>query len=213
MEPRYSTIMGVDFGSKKAGTTVAVYKSADSSTLHCLGSRKGQDADTMLINLCGTLKPGLVALDAPLSLPGVYRELEGMRNFHYRHADHELMAMSPMFLGGLTARAISLACRLRHMGWTVIETYPARAFAVFTETELLPKKPEVQDLVGFAERLHQDEGHTEIQAYLGTVDPRGFEWLVDRHHFDAYLAWIAAARHALDKARAYGDKVEGQIWI
>ena len=205
--------MGVDFGSKKAGTTVAVYTVEATQGLSWRSSRKTQDADAMLVNLCAELKPGLIALDAPLSIPGVYRELEGMRNYHYRHADHELMAMSPMFLGGLTARAIALAARLRHMGWTVIETYPARAFAQFSEDESLPKKVEAVELQQHCARISGEAQKLGIAAFTGSTEAQDFSWISNRHHFDAFLAWVSAQRFAERQAKGYGDENEGLIWI
>lgn len=93
---------GVDYGSKLAGTTVITFLSQNQLVTY--QSPKGKNADDWLKNLLSTQKIGTIYIDAPLSLPSAYCGKGD--NFHYRKADQMLHAMSPMFLGGLTARAI-----------------------------------------------------------------------------------------------------------
>jgi hypothetical protein len=97
-------ILSIDYGSKLAGTTAVCFEK--NNQLHLAQSVKKQDADAWLRQLISTKKPAAVYIDAPLSLPGVYRG-EGS-DYFYRAGDRAVGAMSPMFLGGLTARAMQL---------------------------------------------------------------------------------------------------------
>lgn len=115
-------IIGIDYGSKLAGTTVIAYDLGQGICLE--RSHKKQDADQMIIDFVKDNKVDVVGIDAPLSLPGVYTKLKGFEDYHYRVCDRELKAMSPMFLGGLTARAMKLKKDLEEMNVQVFETYP-----------------------------------------------------------------------------------------
>ena len=117
-------VFGVDFGAQKAGTTVI--SGIESGRLVFRRSKKQRSADKFLIGFFSKRDPALIMLDAPLSLPGVLRELPEYSDYFYRVADRELSAMSPMFLGGLTARAMKLAAKFTKIGHTVVECYPAK---------------------------------------------------------------------------------------
>jgi hypothetical protein len=93
-------LCGVDYGSKLAGTTVTCTLDAPSGQVHFQKSAPREDADAFLRNYLLQSQPAFIFLDAPLSLPGVYRGLAGCRDYFYREADRQLGAMSPMFLGG-----------------------------------------------------------------------------------------------------------------
>ena len=101
-------LVGIDYGSKLAGTTVLAY--TEGEEIKILQSQKKQDADQFILNFLKISSPELVGIDAPLSLPGAFRALNN--EFFYREADKELNAMSPMFLGGLTARAMKLSASI-----------------------------------------------------------------------------------------------------
>lgn len=190
----------IDFGSKLAGTTVVVSGVPASATpLTFTASAKKQDADAMITDMLGQYGTAHVFLDAPLSLPGVYRQLPGFDDFHLRRGDRQLAAMSPMFLGGLTARAMRLAANNPHCTWH--ETYPAAQ----AKRLALPKdqyKKAADALPTLTARLADLIESPFDTAQVST-------W----HHFDALLAWLAAERHARDEAEAYGDEAEGVIII
>ncbi|MCB0644589.1 MAG: DUF429 domain-containing protein, partial [Phaeodactylibacter sp.] len=129
-------IAGIDYGSKRAGTTALALLDTGAS-LQLFQSGKGEDADAFLLKHLRQRQPTKVFMDAPLSLPGVYRyESDAYSDYFYRAADRELQAMSPMFLGGLTARAMQLQQQLSAEKITVYETYPARLAQVLE----LPKE-------------------------------------------------------------------------
>ena len=117
-------IIGIDYGAKMAGTTVIAHLHDEQLTL--TQSVKKQDADKFVLEKVAAIQPTHLFLDAPLSLPGVYRSLPDCDSFFYRKSDQAVQAMSPMFLGGLTARAMQLAHQLQNQGLEIIEIYPAK---------------------------------------------------------------------------------------
>lgn len=114
-------LAGVDYGAQRAGTTVLAW--LDAGGLQVVQSRKGESADTFLAAHLRRICPAILAIDAPLSLPAVYRG-QGT-DYHYRRCDRLTGAMSPMFLGGLTARALALRAQLSDLPAVWYETYPS----------------------------------------------------------------------------------------
>ncbi|MEM9419199.1 MAG: DUF429 domain-containing protein [Planctomycetota bacterium] len=195
-----SPTFAIDLGSKLAGTTVVVQGDLEmNSPLSFHASAKKQDADAMIVSLLTPPPAATVYLDAPLSLPGVYRQLDGFDDFHLRRGDRELAAMSPMFLGGLTARAMRLAANHPHCVWH--EVYPA-AQAKRIELPKDQYKKSTDALPAMAEELA-----SKIQS---PFDP---EAVTSWHHFDALLAWLTAERHALGQATSHGHPAEGVIIV
>lgn len=119
-----SVICGVDFGAQRSGNTVVAVNAGSKISLH--RPSKGQETDPWIVELLTELNPALVAIDAPLSLPGIYLAPKQYADYFYRACDRELQAMSPMFLGGLTARAMRLKDILIKTNVEVIETYPKK---------------------------------------------------------------------------------------
>ncbi|MFY0592785.1 hypothetical protein [Roseivirga sp.] len=116
--------VGIDYGSKLAGTTVIAYEIGEA--VHLMKSKKGEDADKMIWDFVTEHQVKVVGLDAPLSLPGVYSNDSEYDDYFYRSCDKELKAMSPMFLGGLTARAMKLKNALESAYLKMYEVYPAK---------------------------------------------------------------------------------------
>ncbi len=187
---------GIDYGSKLAGTTVICFD--QSSCLHFIQSEKKKDADAMVLENSSMRQPTLVALDAPLSLPPAY--FDKGDDFFYRICDRKLKAMSPMFLGGLTARAMRLQSALTKQQIPVIETYPAQVVKeLLANTGFYQKKS--KDIKPFIDLLN-------IVLPYPFVDPPD-NW----HQIDAALAWWAGFRYLTNKAIPYGETSEGIIWI
>lgn len=88
--------LGIDYGSKLAGTTAICYQEGDALTI--IQSEKKQDADRFINDTVESLKPEQIFIDAPLSLPAAY--FGNGDDYFYRDCDRQLKAMSPMFLGG-----------------------------------------------------------------------------------------------------------------
>jgi len=194
-----SVIAGIDYGSKLAGTTVLAI--LDGSRVKLFQSLKKQDADAMLLDKIAQYKPEFVMLDAPLSLPGVFQQLLDFQDYFYRKADKELQAMSPMFLGGLTARAMKLSHQLAQLNIPVYETYPKL----------------VADRIGLKENYTKSQ-NGEVGAFVRLLEDKfslridlksGISW----HHADALLALIAAIRFRNQEIECVGDKREGLIWV
>ena len=186
--------IGIDYGSKLAGTTVMVY--AEKGALIIQQSEKKQDADAFIAETVGFVKPSFVCIDAPLSLPSAF--FGNGADYFYRACDKACQAMSPMFLGGLTARAMRLKNQL--MPYRFYEVYPgylARKVLSLDEVYNKKKKPSTEAWTTLSEK---------VQMPL----PEG---LNNWHQFDAILAWLTARRINMGEALVIGDPEEGQIYI
>ncbi len=192
--------MGVDYGSKLAGTTAAAM--LVQGRLQVWQTQRGEDADAWLLNLAAEMSPKMIFIDAPLSLPSVYTSGTGLADadYFYRECDRTLHAMSPMFLGGLTARAIKLKAQLTSAAISVMETYPSQ-LARLLFPHLGTYKKGAGPTPDFREALHLC-----IQTHL----ERPVEnW----HQLDAVLAWYSGYRYVNGQAAVYGNTIEGQIII
>lgn len=183
--------IAIDYGSKLAGTTVICF--AKNDQLHFLQSEKKKDADAFLIEKIRALNPAKIFLDAPLSLPSVYSGKGG--DFFYRQCDRKVNAMSPMFLGGLTARAMKLRAGFSHLPF--YEIYPAHLVRVLFPKNNFYKK----DLAAFSEILKN-----ELPLNIAQLPAN---W----HQVDAALAWLSGWRFEQQKAILFGDKKEGIICV
>ncbi|MCC5920128.1 MAG: DUF429 domain-containing protein [Cyclobacteriaceae bacterium] len=195
------TIAGVDYGSKLAGTTVLAVCTTQDRQVSVYSSKKKQDADRMLVDLSKSLMPDRIYLDAPLSLPGVYRDLEGYSDYFYRKCDQELSAMSVMFLGGLTARAMKLSKELNTRGIDVKEVYPGHLARMWSLQELSYKK-ELSALPNCLSFL--------IDQTRLNIDP---SLITNWHEFDALLALSSGLRDWQGEAKVYGKPEEGLIRV
>jgi len=186
--------LGIDYGSKMAGTTAIAY--LDNGDIKVIQSQKNKDADALIIATTEELKPKSIYIDAPLSLPLAY--FQQGDNYFYRECDRALKAMSPMFLGGLTARAMRLKDLISRKSISVFETYPK---ALVHTNELLKEvylKKNHDTLTQFNECLQKHMGFS-------------FEELSNWHQVDAVLAWWSGQRFNKNEAVTVGNENEGQI--
>lgn len=182
--------IGADYGSKRAGTTAIAYY--EDGQIHVLQSIKGEDADKFIRNYLQALNADFLFLDAPLSIPlGLYLDNEEV---FYRQADRQLQAMSPMFMGGLTSRAILLRKQLIKKGVRVYEVYPKALVQ-----ELKMDKHYKKDLAAFLEVL---------QEHCPPL-PEIRNW----HQTDACLAWLSGFRFTQGDATSYGNEQEGMVYV
>jgi predicted nuclease with RNAse H fold len=194
-------LFGIDYGSKRSGNTViAVFKDMH---IHFLDAEKGVDADAFIRNAAEHFKPEIIFLDAPLSLPGVYQKINDCTCYHFRKADKELKAMSPMFLGGLTARAMELRDALVKNGAEVYETYP-KAQATRYNLQKHGYKSNNLALRLCAEKV-ADSLHPNIKINRTDIKT----W----HHLDALLALTSAMYFIQGKSESFGCPKEGQIVV
>ena len=190
---------GIDYGSKTAGTTVICIGN-NQTNLDIIGTTPKQDADSFLIAMLAATKPDFATIDAPLSLPLVYTNSELATDYFYRRVDKELKAISPMFLGGLTARAIKLKHECATFKVPLFETYPA-AFVNQFGLQTYYNKKDLKQLAPFVQEL--------LQIFPAKIT---IEQLPTWHHVDALIAWISCYRMAHDEQLTFGDD-EGQIFI
>ena len=107
-----------------------------------------------------------------------------------------LKAMSPLFLGGLTARAMKLKHNLRH-STQFYEVYPGAA---------------IRNQPSLAVHYNKKKAPTEdLMHALQRVVPYSFE-IDNLHQFDAIVAWDIAYRFRKGKAMTAGEKSEGIIY-
>ncbi|MFT6211845.1 MAG: putative nuclease with RNAse H fold [Bacteroidia bacterium] len=193
------TIVGIDYGSKLAGTTVIAYY--QNEMVRFRASKHQEDADKFIVKYLQLMKPKFVFLDAPLSLPGKYVDKESYSDYFYRVADRELGAMSPMFLGGLTARAMKLKDYLEKMEMTVFETYPKHQAVILELDNTMYKRDEkhIREL----SKVVSDKFNLNVN----------YDQMKTWHHFDSLLAYIAGVRFINKAHMAIGDQEEGQIIV
>lgn len=193
-------LAGIDYGSKLAGTTCICFETL-SGQIDFLSSTKGQDADTMILDFCTTHHPQHLFLDAPLSLPLVYSQGQNSpQDYFYRACDKELKAMSPMFLGGLTARAMKLVADLGSKEIEVFETYPkwhAQRLGLHS--------------IGYKGVLAciNDCLDSVLKSDTLRLSRPPATW----HEFDALLALLSASRYAQGEHLTVGDPEEGLIYL
>ena len=190
-------IVGIDYGNKYAGTTVICYNSRQK--IRFVQSSKNADADVFLMNELGYLHPDLVMIDAPLSLPGVYWLGGDYKDHFFRDCDRDVKAMSPMFLGGLTARAMSLSKRMNGTG--LIETYPRKLVDILN----LPAHEYKQG----NEYLESFTLELKRKSDLGINTAQITSW----HHVDALLAFLSGVRYLEKNDRRFGNPEEGIIIV
>lgn len=186
--------MGVDFGAKLAGTTAVCYQ--ENATLVFAQSQKKQDADRFLSELFHKRKPTDVFMDAPLTLPGKYTG--NGDDYFFRQADKAVGAMSPMFLGGLTARAIKIKDSFPAIRF--FESYPS----------CLGKQILQADLPNYKNARHPDITSSLLQKITGIPLK---EAPLTYHQLDALLCWVTGKRYFSGEALHFGNEQEGLIWV
>lgn len=197
-------LCGIDYGSKMAGTTVLFFWQSESKSMWFYASQKKEDADLFLEKYIRLHTPDSIFIDAPLSLPKVYQNPfpnspKPSSNYFFRACDQALSAMSPMFLGGLTARAMQLKAQLSL--YPFYETYPAQQAKRMKLDELNYK----QNLSFIPQVL------TEIKRQY--PDFQDITLLNTWHQIDALLALIAAYRFWKGEVTVFGDLGEGLIYV
>lgn len=191
-------IAGVDYGSKLAGTTVIA--ALENNSVFFFQSEKKKDADRFLLEWVEKYQPDKVFIDAPLSLPRIYASPAGRGDYFYREADRLLGAMSPMFLGGLTARAMQFKAGIGHRSTQIVEVYPRQMARELHLTQTGYKK----------NREHILPCLEKLQSYLPfPVAKPPADW----HQFDALLAFTSGWRYENNKHQSFGDPAEGVIIV
>lgn len=187
--------IGIDYGSKLAGTTVICFEINEK--IHLIQSEKKRNADAFLKKWILENQPNQVFIDAPLSLPNAY--FGKGQDFFYRKCDRAVGGMSPMFLGGLTARAMRLKSELASPNCSFYEIYPAQLIRIIFPAFKEKKTPKV--LPDFLEKL------------VPILPIPLFEMPKNWHQVDAVLAWYSGWRYNKGEAVSYGEDEEGLIRV
>lgn len=187
--------IGIDFGSRLAGTTAVCM--LVSSRLVTWKSGVKEDADEFLAAKISELRPTSVWIDAPLSLPGVYRDADQFQDYFYRVADRQTQAMSPMFLGGLTARSMRLEALFPDIPF--YEAYPGKLAEIWGWKNIGYKK-ETGVIPALVRKLKAQTG-----LLCGVPD--------NFHELDAVLAWCTGWRNARGESLSWGNPAEGLIYV
>jgi hypothetical protein len=155
--------------------------------------------DQEILRIVGKLKPAVVAVDAPLSLPPGRKTLEERTNIHLRESDRELLRMGikffPITLGPmrkLTMRGIKLRGVLENLGFKVIEAYPGGA----------------QDVMGIPRKQH---GLDRLKEGLEGLGIRGLNNGLSDHELDAATCAYVGKLFLEGKSVAYGPKDDAII--
>jgi len=186
--------IGIDYGSKLAGTTAICHE--DKGKLNFTQSEKKQDADAFISSFVDEYEPIYIFIDAPLSLPAAY--FGKGNDFFYRKCDRELKAMSPMFLGGLTARAMSL--KSSHPKQTFLESYPGYL---------------IKETCGYGKfyqkrKTYETYIHNKLKKQLDlNFKSAPKNW----HQLDALACWVIGWRHFNGEGQVIGDENEGRIYL
>ena len=183
-------IVGVDYGAKLSGNTVIAYYLESKVYFH--QTPKKTDADAWLKDELDALDVDVVYLDAPLSLPAAY--FGKGDSYHYRQADKLTKAMSPMFLGGLTARAMALKATLNQ--YRFYEIYPA-----FFQSQIIQSAHYKKDIRLFLSDLREKEPYE--------LGQNPTNW----HQVDALMALLIGTRHIQNRHQELGNPKEGVIII
>lgn len=181
--------VGIDFGAQLSGKTVIAF--LENERINLIQSTPKHNTDEWVKRFLKEYSPKMVFIDAPLSLPNAYYSKGD--NFHFRVCDVLTKAMSPMFLGGLTARAMSLKKDFPQIQF--YEVYPA-----FLQSKIIKSEWYKKDIDLFFE---------DIQANLPAVEHSLENW----HQVDALLAWLSGYRFLNNGHQTIGDSQEGQIII
>lgn len=193
MDIRIDKILGIDYGGKTTGNCAIAY--IGGKGIHSFQIPKTQNPDVEIINFAKQKGIELVFIDAPLSLPMVYQNPQLGSNYHYRQADIETKAMSPMYLGGFTARAMELKNSLKPI--EVQETYPKQFLKLF-------------NLV-YSEETAMKTLNKVIEYTATNIELR--ETIKSKHQFDAILSLFSALRFVNNCHTIYGNEKEGLIYI
>lgn len=172
---------GIDFGGKMSGTSVIAVPGQ--TTIRLFNCEKNEDADKFLLDIIQQKKIRCVFLDAPLTLPGIYRGLPTTEDYFFRESDQKLKSVSPMLMGGLTARAMKFSSVLRKSGIECYEVYPPafisrmklNAMGYKKETEQIPEISEkISGIIGLP-LMHELNTWNEVDALIGLAIGKLFQ--------------------------------------
>ena len=179
-------VLGIDLaGSPRRPTGVCLLRGWRAHT-HIAFS------DEDILNTVQQVRPDLVPIDAPLSLPKGRRTIHDRSGEHFRDCDRELQRRGirffPITLGPmrmLTERGLALKAKIRAMGYRAIECYPGAA----------------QDVWGIP-RQHQNR--KKLLAGLKKLGARGLTQAATSDELDAATAALVGRWALLGQGEMLG---------
>ena len=175
---------------------------ADRPTGFCLLSDLKADTcvvygDEEILTRIRQIKPCIVAIDAPLSLPPGRKSIEEKTSVHLRASDRELLKRGikffPITLGPmrkLTVRGMNLRRILESEGFAAIEAYPGGA----------------QDVLGIPRK---QKGLEKLKSGLENLGIEGLNDFMNDHELDAVTCAYVGKLLWEGKAVIYGDPANG----
>ena len=155
--------------------------------------------DKQIIQKIDEVKPEVIAIDAPLSLPKGRKSIEERTDIHLRESDKELLRRRikffPITLGPmrkLTERGIKLKKILENRGFKVIEVYPGGA----------------QDIL---EIPRKQQGLEKLRRGLEKLKINGLSKNMSDHELDAVTCAFVGRLFLEKKSETLGDPEEGIV--
>lgn len=197
-----NTMFGINFSSKLSGNTVICLLSKNK--IFFIDVDEDVDADIFIYNAAKHFQPEIIFLNAPLSIPGVFRSVNSCCDHQYRQADKEICGISPMIIGGVTARAMELKQKLESEFNTKV--YETSSKAQAENYGLLTK--------GFkCGRKELLECRFEITSHLDKNLMINCQDIKSWDHLNALLSLITAIRFVNGEAHTHGISEEGVIYV
>jgi predicted nuclease with RNAse H fold len=193
---RASLVVGIDLaGSPLRNTGICALRGMTITSIDTLHT------DHEILSFVERIRPDLIAIDAPLSLPPGRKSLEERNAEHFRPSDRELMKRGirffPITLGPmrmLTARGIKLKKMLIRRGYAVIEIYPGAA----------------QDIFGVPRK---QQGLTKLRRGLERLGLKGLKADLNGDELDAATGALVGRLYLNGKAEVLGDVKTGAIIV
>jgi len=155
--------------------------------------------DKEIVQRIDEVKPKVIAIDAPLSLPKGRKSIKERTNIHLRECDKELLKRGikffPITLGPmrkLTERGIKLKKILEDRGFKVIEVYPGGAQDVWN----IPRK---------------QKGLEKLLNGLKRMGIKGLKNNMSDHELDAVTCALVGKYHLDGKAEVLGTIDNGIV--
>lgn len=188
---------GIDFGGKMSGTSVIAVPGQ--TTIRLFNCEKNEDADKFLLDMIQQKKISCVFLDAPLNLPCIYKGIQTREDYFFRESDQQLKSVSPMLMGGLTARAMKFSSILKKFGVDCYEVHPP-AFISRMKLNEMGYKKETDQIPEISEKISEIIG-LPLMHELNT-------W----NEVDALIALAIGILFKQDKAEFCGNPEEGFVY-
>jgi predicted nuclease with RNAse H fold len=186
-------VVGIDLaGSESRQTGFCVLRGMKVETLIVY-------SDDEIIRKIEELKPELIAIDAPLSMPKGRKSINENNGIHLRECDKELLKRKikffPITLGPmrkLTERGIKLKSLLKKRGFKVIEVYPGGAQDIWN----IPRK---------------QNGVEKLMEGLKSLGIKGLKKSMSDHELDAATCALVGKLFLEGKAKVLGEIDDGIV--